>query len=57
MHAKYKVTGMTCEGCQKKISEKLNSLKGISATVDLEKNTVEINSKNEIDISALNVSL
>ncbi|WP_144281670.1 heavy metal translocating P-type ATPase [Chryseobacterium echinoideorum] len=57
MHQKYKVLGMTCSGCQKKISEKLNSLEGISADVNLENSTVEIHSDNEINLSEINESL
>ncbi|MCX8525008.1 heavy metal translocating P-type ATPase [Chryseobacterium formosus] len=54
MHQQYKVLGMTCSGCQKKISEKLNSLDGISADVNLEKSTVEIHSDKEINLMELN---
>ncbi|WP_143884310.1 heavy metal translocating P-type ATPase [Chryseobacterium binzhouense] len=57
MHQKYKVLGMTCSGCQKKISEKLNSLKGISAEINLEESTAEIHSEQEINLSQLNQSL
>lgn len=57
MHQKYKVLGMTCSGCQKKISEKLNSLDGISANVNLENSTVEIHSDKEINLTEINQSL
>ncbi|QQV03864.1 MULTISPECIES: heavy metal translocating P-type ATPase [Chryseobacterium] len=57
MHQKYKVLGMTCSGCQKKISEKLNSLEGISANVDLEESIAEIHSEHEINLSQLNQAL
>ncbi|MFC7347078.1 heavy metal translocating P-type ATPase [Chryseobacterium zhengzhouense] len=57
MNQQYKVLGMTCSGCQKKISEKLNSLDGISANVNLENSTVEIHSDKEINLSELNQSL
>lgn len=57
MHQKYKVLGMTCSGCQKKISEKLNSLKGIYADVDLEESIAEIHSEQEITLSQLNQAL
>lgn len=48
---------MTCSGCQKKISEKLNSLNGISADVNLETSSVEITSDAEIDLNELNKAL
>lgn len=54
MHQQYKVLGMTCSGCQKKISEKLNSLDGISADVTLENSTIEIHSDKEINLTELN---
>ncbi|MFY1046376.1 heavy metal translocating P-type ATPase [Chryseobacterium sp. GP-SGM7] len=57
MHKQYKVLGMTCSGCQKKISDKLNSLEGISADVNLENSTIEIHSDKEIDLTELNQSL
>lgn len=57
MHQKYKVLGMTCSGCQKKISEKLNSLEGISANVDLEESIAEIRSEQEINLSQLNQAI
>lgn len=48
---------MTCSGCQKKISEKLNSLDHISAKVNLENSSVEITSDKEINLNDLNKSL
>lgn len=48
---------MTCSGCQKKISEKLNSLEGISAEINLEESTAEIHSEQEINLSQLNQAL
>lgn len=48
---------MTCSGCQKKISEKLNSVNGISADVNLETSSVEITSDAEIDLNELNKTL
>jgi len=57
MYQQYKVLGMTCSGCQKKISEKLNSLDNVSAKVDLETSSVEINSDTEINLNDLNKSL
>jgi len=57
MYQQYKVLGMTCSGCQKKISEKLNSLDHISAKVNLENSSVEITSDKEINLNDLNKSL
>ena len=57
MKTTYKIIGMTCSGCQKKISEGLNSIHGISATVDLENATAEIESENYIDLETLNNEL
>jgi Cu2+-exporting ATPase len=45
MEKQYKILGMTCSGCQKKISEKLNSIEGIKADVNLENNTATITSE------------
>jgi Cu2+-exporting ATPase len=39
---KYNVLGMSCEGCQKKISSALNNVEGIKADVNLAGNFVEI---------------
>jgi len=57
MYQQYKVLGMTCSGCQKKISEKLNSLDHISAKVNLENSSVEITSDKDINLNDLNKSL
>ena len=57
MLQKYNILGMTCSGCQKKISEKLNSVNGISADVNLETSSVEITSDAEIDLNKLNKTL
>lgn len=57
MEKQYKVLGMTCSGCQKKISEKLNSLEGINADVNLENGTATITSDKEFELNALNNSL
>ena len=54
---KYNVLGMSCEGCQKKISSTLNDLEGIKADVNLAGNFVEISSEKEIDIEKLNAEL
>jgi Cu2+-exporting ATPase len=48
---------MTCSGCQKKISEKLNSIEGIKADVNLENNTATIVSDKEIELNTLNKAL
>ncbi len=57
MLQKYNILGMTCSGCQKKISEKLNSVNGISADVNLETSSVEITSDAEINLNELNKAL
>ena len=53
----YNVIGMSCSGCQKKITEKLNSLPHISADVDLAASKVTISSEKEINIDFLNEEL
>ncbi|WP_370896284.1 heavy metal translocating P-type ATPase [Chryseobacterium gossypii] len=57
MEQQYKILGMTCSGCQKKISEKLNSIEGIQADINLETGTATITSGKEIRLSALNKAL
>ncbi|KPH14154.1 heavy metal translocating P-type ATPase [Chryseobacterium sp. ERMR1:04] len=57
MEQQYKILGMTCSGCQKKISEKLNSLENIKADINLENNTATITSDKEIQLSVLNTAL
>lgn len=57
MEKQYKILGMTCSGCQKKISEKLNSIEGIKADVDLETNTATITSEKDIELHTLNKAL
>ena len=55
MHEKqFDILGMSCGSCQKKISDKMNSLPDISAVVDLKTNSVKISSKNEINLQQLN---
>ncbi|KNB60380.1 heavy metal translocating P-type ATPase [Chryseobacterium sp. Hurlbut01] len=54
MQKKYKIQGMTCSGCQKKISEKLNGIQSINADINLEENTATIQSEKEINIDILN---
>ena len=54
---KYNVLGMSCEGCQKKISSALNNIEGIKADVNLAGNFVEITSEGEIDLEQLNSEL
>jgi Cu2+-exporting ATPase len=48
---------MICSGCQKKITEKLNSLEDIKADIDLEKNIATIISDHEIELNTLNKAL
>ncbi|GAB1347183.1 hypothetical protein MASR1M104_20820 [Cloacibacterium normanense] len=54
---KYNVLGMSCEGCQKKISSALNNVEGIKADVNLAGNFVEITSEQEINLEKLNSEL
>ena len=57
MEQQYKILGMTCSGCQKKISNQLNSIDGVSADVNLENNTATITSDHEVTLAALNNAL
>ncbi|SEM84815.1 Cu2+-exporting ATPase [Chryseobacterium taichungense] len=57
MEYQYKILGMTCSGCQKKIVEKLNSLEGIKADINLEESSATIISDKEVDIPILNKAL
>lgn len=57
MEKTYKVVGMTCSGCQKKISETLNSIEEIQAEVNLENSSVKIHSEKEISLDDLNSKL
>ncbi|WP_312390146.1 heavy metal translocating P-type ATPase [Chryseobacterium sp.] len=57
MNKQYKILGMTCSGCQKKISEKLNSIEGIKAEINLESNTATISSEKEFELNTLNNAL
>lgn len=54
MIQQYKISGMTCAGCQKKISEKLNSIDGLQADINLEDQTAIISSETPIVLSDLN---
>lgn len=57
MERTYHVTGMTCSGCQNKISKTLNSIDGINAEVNLEDSLVKIHSQDEISLDELNSKL
>jgi len=57
MEKQYKILGMTCSGCQKKISEKLNGIDGVKADVNLETNTATITSEKDIELNILNQAL
>ena len=54
---KYNVLGMSCEGCQKKISTALNNIEGIKAEINLAENSAEISSDSKIDLEKLNAVL
>lgn len=53
----YKVLGMTCSGCQKKITEALNNIKGLHAHVHLEKNEAVIHSERDFTLEEINDAL
>ncbi len=57
MEQQYKILGMTCSGCQKKISNQLNSVDGVKADVNLETHTATITSDHEVKLSVLNDAL
>lgn len=57
MQQQYKILGMTCSGCQKKISEKLNRLHHIKAEINLENSTAIITSDQKIELNILNKAL
>ncbi|SDR13574.1 Cu2+-exporting ATPase [Chryseobacterium soldanellicola] len=57
MQQQYKILGMTCSGCQKKISEKLNIIEGITADINLENSTATITSDRPIELATLNKAL
>ncbi len=54
----YKITGMTCNGCRTTVEEKLNGMEQVvRATVNLEKETAEIEMKSHIPIIELQETL
>ncbi|MBO9691512.1 heavy metal translocating P-type ATPase [Chryseobacterium sp.] len=57
MEQQYKILGMTCSGCQKKISNQLNSIDGVTAEINLETNTATIISDHRVQLSVLNDAL
>lgn len=57
MQQQYKILGMTCSGCRKKISERLNSIEGITADIDLENHTATITSDKITELAVLNKAL
>jgi len=57
MEMKYKVLGMSCEGCQKKITEALHTIPGVHAEVNLQDHTAIIHSEQHIELSKLNETL
>lgn len=50
--ADYKVAGMSCDNCAKKVTNALDSIKGTWATVDLKGETAHVRSMNPIDEGA-----
>ncbi|WP_313031216.1 heavy metal translocating P-type ATPase [Soonwooa sp.] len=57
MEHTYKVLGMTCSGCQGKITEALNNIEGIHAHVNLEKSEAVIHGDREVSLDELNEAL
>lgn len=57
MKQQYKILGMTCSGCQKKISGQLNSIEDVTADINLETHTATITSDHEVKLSVLNDAL
>lgn len=57
MDMKYKVLGMSCEGCQKKITAALNSIPGVESDVNLQNHTATIHSDQHVELSTLNETL
>lgn len=57
MQKQYKILGMSCSGCQKKVSEKLNSIEGLEAEVHLEDHTVMLKSDRHTDLDTINKRL
>ena len=53
MKREYRVEGMTCNGCRKNVEDKLNSIKGIKAKVDLEKAIAMVDSAYAVTIEDL----
>ncbi|MCJ8154310.1 heavy metal translocating P-type ATPase [Chryseobacterium sp. SSA4.19] len=57
MQKQYKILGMTCSGCQKKIFEKLNTIEGIKVEINAEDHTAVIISDKKIELHLLNKAL
>jgi len=53
MQQVYGVEGMTCNGCRKSVEDKLNTIEGVRADVDLEKAVVTVNAAHSIVIKDL----
>ena len=48
-----KIEGMSCEHCQKRVKEALESLEGVSAKVSLEEKNAEVTYPDEVSIKEL----
>lgn len=57
IHKKYKVSGMTCNGCRTKVEDTLNKIQGIKASVSLEDNQADLDLKQEISTLSLQKEL
>ncbi|GHE42579.1 heavy metal translocating P-type ATPase [Sphingobacterium griseoflavum] len=53
MNKQYRITGMTCSGCQAAVQRKLNELDGIQATVALDSGLVDVVSEKLYSLSDL----
>ncbi|NAS31446.1 heavy metal transporter [Flavobacteriaceae bacterium R38] len=53
MQQVYRVNGMTCNGCRNSVEDKLNTIEGVQAEVNLEKAEVAITTTRSIDVKEL----
>ncbi|MHC5202596.1 heavy metal translocating P-type ATPase [Myroides sp. LJL119] len=57
MHKKYKVSGMTCNGCRTKVEDTLNQIDHVKAQVNLELHQIDLELTKEIDTLTLQKQL
>lgn len=53
IHKKYKVSGMTCNGCRTKVENTLNDIDHIQATVNLDLHQIDLQTPKDIDTLTL----